>query len=322
MKKIFSLILIFTLISCSKDSEPENISCVFEGDLTLKTQEEINTFVSKKYCTINGNLVIGNSSKVTDINSLIGLKTLSSITGDLNIINNPNLSSLGGLQNIKKLERVEIYFNSSLKNLEGLGSLTSIQNIQVLLNGSLISLAGLENLSTIQTSIIIEENPSLTSINSLSKIASLGGNLIIKINNSLENLTGLESLTTLNNLVIFGNNNLVTISGIRNISRLNRLSIGVNNSLTSLPAFSNITIGTNTESGIEIEWNNSLASLNGLEDIKYFKGDVIISSNTSLSDLCALKNILVNGITNNISIGGNLLNPSFNDIKNGTSCRL
>ncbi|MDC1539473.1 hypothetical protein N8480_02245, partial [Flavobacteriaceae bacterium] len=67
---------------------------------------------------------------------------------------------------------------------------------------------------------------------------------------------------------------------------------------------------------------DSLTSLNGLESVTNFQGNVGITDNDSLTDLCALQNILTNGNTNIVSIVFNQYNPSENDIINGTNCSI
>ena len=159
MRKIFVLLLILTQVSCSNESNSSDNSCVYEGNLTLKTQEEINDFANNNYCRINGDLLIGSTSALnqTNINSLAGLETLNSIKGDLTIINNPNLSNLIGIQNINEIgNSLIIRFNNNLERINELSNITTIAyGLYILYNESLIDIKGLENINILENIQVI-----------------------------------------------------------------------------------------------------------------------------------------------------------------------
>src|SRR5690606_17352979 len=80
-------------------------ACTITDDIVLTSQADVVNFSSAyMYCsdiTVN-NLVLGyaTGSTMSDINDLSPLQSITAVTGDLIIGNNPNLLTLNGLQNI------------------------------------------------------------------------------------------------------------------------------------------------------------------------------------------------------------------------------
>lgn len=131
--------------------ETENIAAnVFNGDVTLTTQIEVDNFGSNNYSEITGDLIIGtNFSSPSNIISLISLNSLSSVGGELDIKYNPSLNSLDGLSNLNSVsEGLVIIFNDSLISLEGLESLIGVEAIYIGGNINLETLNGIENLTS------------------------------------------------------------------------------------------------------------------------------------------------------------------------------
>jgi len=86
-------------ISCSSVAAIQN-DCVLPcpiGDVTLNTQAQLNNFINTyPNCTeFMGNMTIGVlSGGTSDILNISGLSSLQSISGDLNIVNNPVLTDI------------------------------------------------------------------------------------------------------------------------------------------------------------------------------------------------------------------------------------
>lgn len=86
-------------VSCSSTTAIED-DCILPcpmGDVTFNTQAQLNNFINTYPNCINfdGNMTIGvPSGGTSDILNISGLSNLKSISGDLNIVNNPVLTSI------------------------------------------------------------------------------------------------------------------------------------------------------------------------------------------------------------------------------------
>ncbi|MFP9100295.1 hypothetical protein ACLI09_14690 [Flavobacterium sp. RHBU_24] len=206
----------------------------------------------------------------TGIVNLNGLSILSGAS--VTLFENPSLSSLGNaFENTTTLGHFYSYTNPSLVSLEGLESLTDAGTITIWSNNSLNSISGLQSLLTIDY-INIGSNSSLQSISGLQSLTT--GSISISYNNLLQSLNGLQSLTTANGIIIEGNNTLTSIEALSSVTNSDR---------------------------IRVLNNPSLATLNGLQNISGFSGEIRIESNASLKDLCAVGNILPGMVSGSIS---------------------
>ncbi|MCD4729981.1 MAG: hypothetical protein K8R74_05245, partial [Bacteroidales bacterium] len=174
-------------------------SCLPEG-ITFTTQEEIDNFqVNHPYCTeIEGDLIISGA----DIINLNGLNVMTSVGGDLNILDNYALTNLTGLENLTSIignlkigSEYEYNGNFSLTSLSGLDNLTTIgDSLKIGYNDALTGLSGLENLVSIGGGLIVEKSNALISMTGLGNLVSVGGNCIIAANQTLTSLSGLDNL--------------------------------------------------------------------------------------------------------------------------------
>lgn len=295
-----------TLTTC------EQTNAIFEGNVILETQEDVNSFGLLGYTEINGLLQIGYdhfSENFSDINDLSALNTLNSVDY-LFISRNPQLFSLGGLNSIQSVQSLSLYYNLNLHSIEDLSSLSGDINVIKIFTSAIQSLDGLQNVTSIGNLRIVENYftgqtlegmDSMISINevgllntSLISIEDLAGieitNISIEGNNSLESLNGLESLTNIEELKIIENNSLQSLSGLENLTNIGSLWLSNNEYLTSITELSNATI-TNTV----LMNSNTLISLEGLnlsnqiENVAFTGSFItsldILSSYTSLSFL-------------------------------------
>ena len=106
---------------------------VIEGDVTLSTQAEINSFSGT---SITGNLTIYGS----DIVDLTPLSTLESIDGSLWVFGNPALTNLVGLASLAAIgDGLSIEVNNALTHLDGLGNLTTVGDYLTLQDNPLLT---------------------------------------------------------------------------------------------------------------------------------------------------------------------------------------
>ncbi|WP_156168480.1 leucine-rich repeat domain-containing protein [Kordia zhangzhouensis] len=285
---------------------------VFNGDLILSSQSEVDNFSAIQFSSISGNLIIGDpnvnpdAATTTDITDISGLSSIQNISGRLEIKFNNNLQNLQGLEQITEVTNLIIRENTSITSLNGLNGLTSIQYLEISGNDQLSSISQLGNLSSLGNTRIIN-NPVLASLNGLENITSLGG--IILGNNPMIN--GLQPLSNLTELVELHINNchaITSLQGMEQITEIRYLFIYNNNGLTSLNGLQNLTNLLPT----------SLPSIvigSRLTDV----GSYVPSPNSNLSDFCALQNVFINGngTSADVHIENNAYNPTPQDITAG-----
>ncbi len=199
MKKITLFYL--TLLFCIN----LGISQVYNGNLTLNTQADIDAF---NYSEVQGNLIIEESIS-GDILNLGGLLSLEKVEFDLVIKDNLMLNDLMGLNNLREAGNLIVENNAEITNLIGLSSLTSA-DLSINLNKSLINLDGINQLNT--GTILITRNDSLINLDGLSNCSENAFFIEVIGNKSLKNLNGLDNIPGMNSLLgvlRIGDNNLL-----------------------------------------------------------------------------------------------------------------
>ncbi|MDO6820196.1 hypothetical protein [Zobellia sp. 1_MG-2023] len=271
---------------------PNQGGTIYEGSITLTTQEEVDAFGAFGYSEITGDLRLNGQQSITSLESLSSLMVV------------------GG----------EFYIETGAKNLNGLEKLETVgSNLAFIFNIHLTTLSALENLSSIGGNLRFTINTKLTSLTGLESLTSLNG-IEINGNGSLTTLTGLENITSVQEyLFVLDNNNLTTLQGLNNVTSVgNGLTIGNNNKLNTLTGLDNIiSVGGN----LHIRGNENLVSLIGLENLNSVGNQTVIGDsfrpNPKLENFCALTNLFTTGTFSTVSISNNKYNPSFNDIYNG-----
>lgn len=145
-------------------------SCLPEG-ITFSSQTDIDNFIYKySYCEkIDGSVIISHINS-TDLSFLYNI---SSIGGNLEILNNDYLEDLSGLNNLKSLGGSLLIGNNSkggnqsLKNLSGLEGLEFIDGtLTISNNNNLNSISSIENISASSINYLsIMYNPMLGECN-------------------------------------------------------------------------------------------------------------------------------------------------------------
>jgi len=136
------------------------------------------------------------------------------------------------------------------------------------------------------------DNTSLTSISGFNNIEQIG-RVFIK-NTLIENFDTFSSLSVVGGDFDIANN--TALNNIQGLSTLTEITYG------------NLSFFNNT----------SLTSLNGLENLGQIGNTVNFVGNSSLSDFCALQNVMQTFVpSSNSSIYNNSFNPTITDIKNG-----
>ncbi len=216
MKKIVLLsILTSFLMSCDTDDTIRTLPViVYQGNLILKTQADVNAFGAQGYNVIDGALYIGdpsteaNTPVPSDITDLSPLHTITSVVRQLEIQSNPLLTSLQGLSNITVVSGLVVNANENLTSLDGLTNLSIIEGNSIL-TGQAVFTGGV---------ISLLDNPSLTSVEGLSSINPQVLSRVSINNTGLTSLTGLENITNVATLQIINNDNLTSLAALQGLS--------------------------------------------------------------------------------------------------------
>jgi hypothetical protein len=179
----------------------------------------------------------------TSISSLEPLRNLSQIGngtawgGTLDVSQNPGLSSLSGLGNLRSLANLRISENPALTTLAGLNVPAQLDIVSLRNNPLLVDLAGLETLQLAQA-FEIDGSPLLAS---LAPLANLQGAEALA-------LVNLPSLTELNlpifdlNVLHLENVGVTTLNGLSGLRRLEKATIQNNPSLVDIDRLGPLTL--------------------------------------------------------------------------------
>jgi len=301
---------------------------VFEGNVTLSTQQEIDDFGIQNYYKITGYLQIG-SNVITGNNSITNLNSLTNlsiINNDLRIYYNNSLINLNGLNNISSIGGdINILENDLLNNIDDLSSLSLFNgDINISGNEVLVNIDAFLGLSGSLGSIWLNDNPNLENLNGFINITSINGYLILEGIN-ITDLTGLSNIMTitehlrltslpLENLI--GLNNLISIGNGLSLNGLSIINVDELNNLTTIGGSLRIasTLLTNLDglSGIsEIEGDLYIYQCNNLNNLTGLNGVISIIGNCQIekSDITNL-----NGLNNINSISGDLVIKTNNNL--------
>lgn len=286
MKKILGIIFIVFLFNCSSD-DAIVADKIFEGDVTLKTQKEVDDFGAKKITQINGVLTIGGDElEATNILELKSLKNLKSASSIL-LIFNDELSSLMGLENLVEVENsITISQNENIKSIEALANMTTSGQVIISGNPKLVSLKGLEKISEAAV-ISIRHNVTLMNLEGLNGVVNLSSSLNVIDNYNLKSLNGLTNLKSTQWLHIVGNA-IENLNGLEGLEEVDNLFI---------------------------ERNNSCLNLNGLSNLTSIKERLVVNENLVLSSFCGLKLQAIVNYNGNYLVSSNAYNPTLQNLK-------
>jgi hypothetical protein len=281
---------------------------IYNGDVSLTTQEEVNSFGLFGYARITGRLSISSASQFeSNISDLTPLQNLEEVSGRFSISALPLLENLNGLENLRSVSDFSISYNESLTSLSAIATIESINRLSLIWNGALTSLDDLDAWDFELPNLNISRNLNLASISGLRNVTIMED---IYIEN-VSTLTNLEELNFSNplDLVQFRNNpDLISLTGLENVIEIDYLYVGGNQSLQTLDGLDNLM----TNKGFMIGFA--------------FEGDYIADApNPSLTNFCAVRNFLINGTYidpptapwNGVRIDWNAFNPSIQMIQDG-----
>src|SRR4030095_7496140 len=176
------------------------------------------------------------------LTSLQGLEKLLYIGGELNLKNNPLLSDLRALRNLRLLlYRLRIIDHSSLQKIDAFENIKKLGGIELINNASLSDISGFRNIDTASEVILIDNNDMLTNLSAFNNITTTEY-ITIKNNAALTDLEGFKNVQSLKyQLLIENNNSLTNLQGLRRLKFLERLEIFSNGSLQNLNGLDSLT---------------------------------------------------------------------------------
>ena len=276
-----------------------------DGDVELKTTEEVASFAATKTTVVKGNLIIGSDAeeaeKITDISALASLKE---VTGNIVIRNSYNGADLTGLDNIVsagglQLGSVDVASKAtelhmiSMKALEMLSGDISVYNDQV-------TYVLFEKLATIEGSVMFNA-PSLQSFG-FPVLTTVGQDLNIQGLNEENKAAGTIATLELPELTSVGGvlavNNLAKLTSmnflkLKETGGLNFHTVPVMLETINLPEIETVNGSIIMEANMEApptgsfvpQRNDVLLAFGGMDKLTTVKGQIKIKNFTALKQL-------------------------------------
>ena len=276
-----------------------------DGDVELKTTEEVASFAATKTTVVKGNLIIGSDAeeaeKITDISALASLKE---VTGNIVIRNSYNGADLTGLDNIVsagglQLGSVDVASKAtelhmiSMKALEMLSGDISVYNDQV-------TYVLFEKLATIEGSVMFNA-PSLQSFE-FPVLTTVGQDLNIQGLNEENKAAGTIATLELPELTSVGGvlavNNLAKLTSmnflkLKETGGLNFHTVPVMLETINLPEIETVNGSIIMEANMEApptgsfvpQRNDVLLAFGGMDKLTTVKGQIKIKNFTALKQL-------------------------------------
>lgn len=291
---------------------------VFEGDVLLTSQQEVDDFGAEGYNIINGSLTVADANNPSTIVSLSPLDNLETINGSITFDGNLMLEKLGEFPNLlfiegnfvvsgnnalqtiagfSKLEQVSgfmwIHSNESQFTIEGFDALTQVDGTLSITNylpGQITGLTGFTNLEHVGGGMALGNIDAL--INGFGSLRTIADFLLLQSNDVIENLSFLGNLESIGGeLSIQFNAALKNLLGLEKITALNGFKLTRNDSLLSLSGLNNVTL---IDGDVSVEYHPLMENLNGLNGLQQIiNGSLTVQYNQSMLNLTGLDNVSV-----------------------------
>ncbi len=276
-----------------------------DGDVELKTTEEVASFAESKTTVVKGNLIIGSDAeeaeKITDISALASLKE---VTGNIVIRNSYNGADLTGLDNIVSAGGLQVGSTDvaskatelhmiSMKALETLSGDISVYNDQV-------TYVLFEKLATIEGSVMFNA-PSLQSFG-FPVLTTVGQDLNIQGLNEENKAAGTIATLELPELTSVGG--VLAVNNLAKLTSMNFLKLKETGGLDfhtvpvmletiNLPEIETVNGSIIMEANMEApptgsfvpQRNDVLLAFGGMDKLTTVKGQIKIKNFTALKQL-------------------------------------
>jgi hypothetical protein len=329
----------------------KGISDVYEGDLNILSQEELEAFIQKGYTSVTGGIF-----RISDEN-IESLQPLENLTSVQNlIITDTNCTSLLGIENLIITGALLINGNKNLASLDGF-PISPGENISIQIDGN----PKLESLSQLSTCfnlnwLTITNNPLLLDLDGLQNLTDVD-HLIISDNDALYNFCALEQLYTSNpntSAVIYFNRynpgaseilseqcqyevplgeyyGSLDISKQTGVDKLaakeyivfnGKLSLsdsyGAQAGYNDIVDLSGLSTLQHITGELSIRNNPSLTNLDGLDNLDTVDDGITITNNSQLTNFCAIVPLIQGGNYPWYTATDNLYNPTEIELQDGT----
>ena len=265
---------------------------VYKGNITLRSQEEVDEFISNT-TVIDGNLIsIGYTAccSRSDITNLTPLSNITDIIGNLRILQNGLLDNINDLNN---LQTIGGYFRViSNDTLTTIGDFSSLQTIggyfRVSNNDQLTTLGDFTALDSIGGYFSVSNNDQLTTIGDFPTLQTIGGDFSVGSNDQLTTIGDFTALQIIGeHFSVSSNDQLTTLGDFTALQTIGEyFRVISNDTLTTIGNFSNL-ISIGVGNGIYIP------SLDERRDTV----SIMVENNSSLSDCYTLAEFLSGGST-------------------------
>ncbi|MDW3194227.1 MAG: hypothetical protein R8G66_17770 [Cytophagales bacterium] len=271
----------FLFFSCGEGVE----GFTKQGDVVLKTQQELNAFASNRYARVNGDLLIGALFEESDITDLTGLGSLNEVNGHLTI-SQTKVKDLRGLTNVQRIDSGLLVFrNQELTAIDVFSQLSHLGRIAVNHNNQMTTMAEFDRLESLGD-VAINDNDRLTTISGFDGLQTVVRDLHITSNPSLAEIR-FENLNAVGrDLWIIENHSLSNFKGFTNLKRIDRsFTLRSNHSLVSLEGLNIEEVGNN----FHLVDHPSLTDIEQLGHMKI--RSLFFGSNESITSLDVFSNI-------------------------------
>lgn len=234
--------------------EPALVAKVFEGDVFLTSQQEIDDFGAQGYTEITGKLICGDFIERTN-----------------------KITNFLAFEKLQKVRELLIQYNEAITNLDGFENLAEItENLTIRGNDLLVNLDGLNNVSVLTGTISINFNDKLETIDDFNLINDEMDGININGNLNLKVIDAFNSLQLARSIVFSSNNNIELIQGFSELQHLTDLFIRDNEGPFSVDAFYKL----NSLSFISVLDNPKLKSISGFDNLLTLEIVDIMDCNT------------------------------------------
>ena len=305
----------------------ENPVVVYEGDVELTSQAEVDEFGMNGYTIVTGSFAVVadliNQVNPEYISNLDPIRQLTEVGTDLSILST-TVENLDALSNLKKVGgSINIQGNPLLAEIDFLNEITEINSdVVISSNPSVIEISGFKNVVSINGDLELISMDGLETISGFGQLNSISGLLRFQSLISVMDFSGFTSLSSIGGDLDILTSSISDMNGFSSLTNIGgSLILRTNVILDNVDGLSNLStiqgdlIVDNNASALNNNFTDGLKNVNGFINLNTLGGDLTVTSNKLLTDFCGLKTIFENGYTGNYTVGSsNGYNPSKEQI--------
>lgn len=305
----------------------ENPVVVYEGDVELTSQAEVDEFGMNGYTIVTGSFAVVadliNQVNPEYISNLDPIRQLTEVGSDL-FIGSTTVENLDALSNLKKVGgSINIQGNPLLAEIDFLNEITEINSdVVISSNPSVIEISGFKNVVSINGDLELISMDGLETISGFGQLNSISGLLRLQSLISVMDFSGFTSLSSIGGDLDILTSSISDMNGFSSLTNIGgSLILRTNVILDNVDGLSNLStiqgdlIVDNNASALNDNFTDGLKNVNGFINLNTLGGDLTVTSNKLLTDFCGLKTIFENGYTGNFTVGSsNGYNPSKEQI--------